>query len=222
VLPKWAWSGWREQCLHCELRKFCYSKASVNKWNTQFDHRQCVYDTWNNGSWVSRVTVKCTLSITHCLQLNVQLYTIDLAWTCCINKFGTVMWQLTRFPLTRRIVQSLGDSWPSYVLRGSTANGILLVHSDIISHHDERTNASKKHQVDTHSTTKIYINRLHNTSDYYREHLFRGVSEVAMWCVSHPLQLIDKNSKRTCYCYNSHLSRWQDSKGLLQITTNNI
>ena len=29
VLPKWAWSGSREQFLHCRLRKFRHSKSSV-------------------------------------------------------------------------------------------------------------------------------------------------------------------------------------------------
>jgi len=57
--------------------------------------------------------VECTLSITHCLRLNLQLHTIDLVRTCCINSFCTVAWQLARFQLTRRIARSLGDSWAS-------------------------------------------------------------------------------------------------------------
>ena len=41
--------------------------------------------------------VKCTLYITHCLRLNLQLHTIDLVRTCRISSFCTVAWQLARF-----------------------------------------------------------------------------------------------------------------------------
>jgi len=58
---------------------------------------------------LDRVMVECTLSITHCLRLNLQLYVIDLVRTC----FCTVAWQLARFQLRRRIARSLGDSWAS-------------------------------------------------------------------------------------------------------------
>jgi len=51
--------------------------------------------------------------ITHCLQLNLQLHNIDMVRTCRTNSFYTVVWQLTRFQLTRRIARSLGDSWAS-------------------------------------------------------------------------------------------------------------
>ena len=111
MLPKWAWSGSREQFVHCGLRKFRHSKSSVDRWYTQFDRRRFVCDTWDNGSRLDRVVVECTLSITHCLQLNLQLYTIDLVRTCRISSFCTVAWQLARFQLTRRIARSLGDSW---------------------------------------------------------------------------------------------------------------
>ena len=47
--------------------------------------------------------------ITHCLQLNLQLHTIDLARTCRTSSFCTVAWQLARFQLIRRITRSLGD-----------------------------------------------------------------------------------------------------------------
>ena len=57
--------------------------------------------------------VECTLSITHCLRLNLQLHTIDLVRTGRISSFCTVAWQLVRFQLTRRIARSLGDSWAS-------------------------------------------------------------------------------------------------------------
>ena len=40
--------------------------------------------------------VECTLSIRHCLRLNLQLH------TCHISSFCTVAWQLARFQLTRR------------------------------------------------------------------------------------------------------------------------
>ena len=78
MLPKWVWSGSREQFLHCGLRKFRHSKSSVYRWYTQLDRRRFVYDTWGNGSRLGRVMVECTLSITHCLRLNLQLHTIDL------------------------------------------------------------------------------------------------------------------------------------------------
>ena len=64
--------------------------------------------------------VECTLSITHCLRLNLQLHTIDLVRTCRISSFCTVAWQLARFQLTRRIARSLDRS----------AIAELLVHMD--------------------------------------------------------------------------------------------
>ena len=65
---------------------------------------------------LGRVMVECTLSITHCLRVNLQLHTIDLVRTCRISSFCTVAWQLARFQLTRRIARSLGDSWASCFL----------------------------------------------------------------------------------------------------------
>ena len=38
-----------------------------------------------------------SLSITHCLRLNLQLHTIDLVRICRISSFCTVAWQLARF-----------------------------------------------------------------------------------------------------------------------------
>ena len=113
MLPKWAWSGSREQFLHCGLRKFCHSKSSVYRWYTQLDRRRFVYDTWDNESRLGRVMVECTLSITHCVRLNLQLHTIDLVKTCRISSFCTVASQLAKFQFTRRIARSLGDSWAS-------------------------------------------------------------------------------------------------------------
>ena len=84
-----------------------------NRWYTQLDRHWFVYDTWDNGSRLGLVMVECTLSITRCLRLNLQLHTIDLVRTCRISSFCTVVWQLARFQLARRIARSLGDSWAS-------------------------------------------------------------------------------------------------------------
>jgi len=119
VLPKWAWSGSREQFLHCQLRKFRHSKSSVYRWYTQFDRRRFVYDTSETMGANSSRHGWVHMFITHCLQLNLQLHTIDLVRTCRISSFYTVVWQLTRFQLTRRIAWSLGDSWAS-------CNGLLF------------------------------------------------------------------------------------------------
>ena len=72
VFLKWAWSGSREQFLHCWLRKFRHSKSSVYRWYTQLDRCRFVY----------------------CLQLNLQLHrpTIGLVSTCRISSFCTVAW----------------------------------------------------------------------------------------------------------------------------------
>ena len=75
--------------------------------------RRFLYDTWDNGSRLDRVMVECTLCITHCLRLNLQLHTIDLVRTCRISSFWTVARHLARFQLTRRIARPLGDSWGS-------------------------------------------------------------------------------------------------------------
>ena len=135
VFPKWAWSGSREQFLHCRLRKFRHNKSSVYRWYTQLDRRRFVYDTWDNGSRFGRVMVECTLSITHCLRLNLQLHTIDLVRTCRISSlrissFCTVASQLARFQLTRRIPRSLGDSWASCLFLQATPllpHGVTIV-----------------------------------------------------------------------------------------------
>jgi len=39
-----------------------------------------------------RVMIECTLFITHCLRLNLQLHTISLVRTCRISSFCTVAW----------------------------------------------------------------------------------------------------------------------------------
>ena len=109
MLPKWAWSGSREQFLHCVLRKFRHSKSSVDRWYTQLNVVGLFMTHLRQWKRLCRVMVECTLSITHCLRLNLQLHTIDLVRTCPISSFCTVAWQLARFQLTRRI----GDSWAS-------------------------------------------------------------------------------------------------------------
>ena len=81
-----------------ELRNFIHNSTVVGLFMTP--------ETMGLG----RVMVECTLSITHCLQLNLQLHTIDLVRTCRISSFCTVAWQLARFQLTRRIARSLSDS----------------------------------------------------------------------------------------------------------------
>jgi len=58
-------------------------------------------------------SVECTLFMTHCLRLNLQLHTINLVRTCRISSFCTVAFQLARLLLTRRIARSLGNSWAS-------------------------------------------------------------------------------------------------------------
>jgi len=78
------------------------------------------------------VTVECTLSITHCLRINLQLHTIDLVRSCRISSVCTVAWQLARFQLTRRIARSLGDSW---------ASCLITVQSDVL----KRTLKLQKH-----------------------------------------------------------------------------
>jgi len=49
--------------------------------------------------------------ITHRPTLTLRLHNFDLFRTCRTSSFCTVAWQLARFPLTRRIARSLGDSW---------------------------------------------------------------------------------------------------------------
>jgi len=85
-------------------------------WYTQLDHRRFVYVTWDNGSRLGRVMVEWTLSIMHCLRQNLQFHTIDLVRTCRISSFCTVVWQLVRFQLTRRITRSLSDSGASCIM----------------------------------------------------------------------------------------------------------
>jgi len=82
VFPKWAWSGSREQFLHCGLRKFRHTKSSVDRWYTQLDHRRFVYDAYK--------TLKATrvrhgwvhMFIAHQPTLTFQLHNFNLFRTC--------------------------------------------------------------------------------------------------------------------------------------------
>ena len=75
---KWAWSGSREQFLHCGLRKFRHSKPLVDRWYTRLDRRRFVYDTYKTMK-VTR-TVECTCA--HRPTLILQLHDFDLFKTC--------------------------------------------------------------------------------------------------------------------------------------------
>ena len=77
--------------------------------------------------------------ITHCLQLNFQLHTINLFRTCHTSSFCTVAWQLARFQLTRCIMWSLGDSWASFFYLSYMAYGWLG--SRVVSMLDSGTRA---------------------------------------------------------------------------------
>ena len=113
MFPKWAWSGSREQFLHCGLRKFRHSKSSVYRWYTQLDHRRFVYDIYKTMKSTRTRHAWVHLFITHRPTLTLQLHNFDLFRTCRTSSFCTVAWQLARFQLIRRITQSLSDSWAS-------------------------------------------------------------------------------------------------------------
>jgi len=112
VSPKWAWSGSREQFLHCGLRKFRHSKSSIDRWYAQLDRRRFVYDTYKTMKPTRTSHGWVDMFITHRPTLTLQLRSFDLFRTCT-SSFCTVVWQLARFQLTRRIARSLGDSWAS-------------------------------------------------------------------------------------------------------------
>ena len=137
--------------------------------------RRFVYDTWDNGSRLDRVKVEWTLSITHCLRLNLQLHTIDLVRTCRISSFCTVAWQLARFQLTRRIARSVGDSWASCTFLvpahlGSPGkgqlNGCVCVHGETDwTSSSSHGNMYAFNQNNCYSVVTVFI----STSDYMTE-----------------------------------------------------
>jgi len=82
VFPQWAWSGSREQFLHCGLRKFRHSKSSVYRWYPQLVHGRFVYETYrtmeatrSHHGWVH-------MFITHRPTVTLQLHNFDLFRTC--------------------------------------------------------------------------------------------------------------------------------------------
>jgi len=112
VFPKLAWSRSREQFLHCGLRKFRHSK-----WYTGDIHisvrSRFVYDTYRTMEATRSRHGRVHMFITHCPTVTLQLHNFDLFRTCRTSSFCTVVWQLARFQLTRRIAWSLCDSWVS-------------------------------------------------------------------------------------------------------------
>jgi len=105
VFSKWAWSGSRERFLRCGLKKFRHRKSSVYRWYPQLDRRRFVYDTYK--------TMKATRTRQGWVHVFITHRPFDLFRTCRTSSFCTFAWQLARFQLTRRIAQSLGDSWAS-------------------------------------------------------------------------------------------------------------
>jgi len=83
VFPEWAWSGSREQFLHCGLRKFRHSKSSVYAGDI---HNSTVVGlfmtpigqckpTRSRHGWVH-------MFITHCPTVTLQLHNFDFFRTC--------------------------------------------------------------------------------------------------------------------------------------------
>ena len=116
---KRAWSGSREQFLHCGLRKFRHSKSSVYRWYIQLDRRRFVYDTYKTMKATRMRRGWVHMFITHRPTLILQLHNFPMFRTCRTSCFCTVAWQLARFQLTQRIARSLGDSWASCIHRPS-------------------------------------------------------------------------------------------------------
>ena len=113
MFPRWAWSGSREQFLHCGLRKFRHSKSLVYRWYPQLDSSRFVYDTYRTLEAIRSRHCWVHMFITHRPAVTLQLHNFDLFRTCRTSSFCTVAWQLARFQLTRRIARSVGDSWVS-------------------------------------------------------------------------------------------------------------
>jgi len=113
VLPRWAWSGSREQFQHSGLRKFRHSKSSVHSWYKQLVCGRFVYDTYRTMEVTRTRHGWVHMYITHCPTVTLQLRNFDLFRTSRTSSYCTVAWQLARFQLTRRNARSLGDSWAS-------------------------------------------------------------------------------------------------------------
>ena len=96
MFPKWAWSGSREQFLHCGLRKFRHSKSSVYRWYTQLDSRRFVYDTYKTMKATRMRHGWVHMFITHRPTLSIQLHNFDLFRTCRIQVVSALLrgnWQ---------------------------------------------------------------------------------------------------------------------------------
>jgi len=74
----WAWSGSREQFLHCGLRKFRHSKSSVYRWYTQLDRLGFVYDTYKTMKAIGTRHGWVQMFTTHRPTLTLQLHNFDL------------------------------------------------------------------------------------------------------------------------------------------------
>ena len=83
--------------------------VGIHRWYPQLVRSRFVYDTYRTRSrhgWVH-------MFITYCPTVTLQIHNFGLFRSCRISSFCTVVWQLVRFQLTRRIARSLGDSWAS-------------------------------------------------------------------------------------------------------------
>ena len=80
--------------------------STTRPWSVNYDTYRTMEATRSRHGWVH-------MFITHCLTVTFQLHNFDLFRTCRTSSFCTVVWQLARFQLTRRIGRSLGGSWAS-------------------------------------------------------------------------------------------------------------
>jgi len=69
-----------------------------------------VYDTYRTMEATRLRHGWVHMFVTHHPTVTLQLHNFDLFRTCRTSSFCTVVWQLARFQLTRRIARSLGDS----------------------------------------------------------------------------------------------------------------
>ena len=132
--------------------------------------------------------VECTLFMTHCLRLNLQLHTISLVMTCRISSFCTVAWQLARLLLTRRIVRSFGDSWASCFYNGRWISWSYFIN---LENHNIAANVKR-------SLTEVEA-RQQATSPVCKCHPFTPHS----WQI-----LIDSSRCLSCSCGQCHAENW--------------